>query len=154
MKTVVLIATVSFLCVSVHAVTNDILFAKCTKLLNYGEQFHNYKPTKSDAISALGLLGDERAVPILVEHLRNEENNVLRMEIVKALGWIGNTNAVPALESTLQDKYPLLRMQAATALKAITGKDYEYDKTGLPDVRRIRELLHPSTNKPSIKEKN
>ena len=82
---------------------NDALLAKCTKLLNYGDQFHIYKPSKLDAVSTLGILGDERAVPVLVEHHQNEDNNNLRLQIVKALGWIGGTNAVPALESALHD---------------------------------------------------
>lgn len=113
--------------------SNDVLLAKCTKLLNYGEQQHFHKPSKLDAVSALGLLGDERAVPVLIDHLENEENNNLRLQIVKTLGWIGSTNAMPALEKALQDKYPFVRQQAATVLKEITGKDYEYDKTGVPD---------------------
>jgi hypothetical protein len=125
---------------------NDALLAKCTKILNYGEQQHLYKPSKLDAVSTLGLLGDERAVPILVEHLQNEENDNLRLQITKTLGWIGSTNAVPALENVLHDKYPLLRQQAATALKDITGKDYEYDKTGPPDMKKLREFIRTSTN--------
>ena len=73
---------------------------------------------------------------------------MVRMQIVKALGWIGSTNAVPGLESALKDKYPFVRQQAATALKDITGKDYEYDKTGLPDLKRMQEamILHRSSS--------
>jgi HEAT repeats len=127
---------------------NDALLAKCTKILNYGETYHIYQPSKTDAVSALGLLGDVRAVPDLVAHLENEENNALRLQIVKALGWIGSTNAVPALETALNDKYPLLRKQAASALKDITGKDYDYDKTGLLDIKKLRGLIRSSTNTP------
>ena len=65
------------------ASNDDALLAKCTKILNYGEQQQLYKPSKLDAVSTLGLLGDERAVPILVEHLENEENDNLRLQITK-----------------------------------------------------------------------
>ena len=49
-------------------------------------------------MAALGLLGDERAVPVLAEHLANEKDPNLRFQITKALGWIKSPKAVPALE--------------------------------------------------------
>lgn len=49
--------------------------------------------------------------------------------------------SVPALERALRDKHPHVRKCAALALKDITGKDYDYDKTGLPDPQRIREQI-------------
>ncbi len=116
-------------------------FQKCIKLLNYGENMSFNKPGKRDAATALGLLGEEKAVPVLIEHLQNEENSDLRMQIVRALGWIGSAKAVPALEGALHDKYPFVRQQAAFALKTITGKDYPYDRTGLPDPTKLREAL-------------
>lgn len=120
----------------------EALLARLTKILKYGGDHSGLgKPTKVDAVIALGLLGDERVMPILTEHLANEENNHLRLQIVRALGWIGSSQAVPALEQVLQDKYPLLRKQAADVLKALTGRDYEYDKAGLPDYSRMRELI-------------
>jgi HEAT repeat protein len=120
---------------------NDAMLARCIKLLNYGEMVSIAKPSKVDAIAALGLMGDERAVGPLVEHLLNEENNNIRLQITRALGWIGSKEAVPALETALQDKYPYVRKQAAAALKDITGKDYEYDKTGLPDIDAMRKAI-------------
>ncbi len=128
------------------ASNNDALLAKCTKLLTYGEQQELYKPSKLDAVVTLGLLGDERAVPILIDHLQNEEDRNLRFHIAQAPGWIGSTNAVPALEDALHDKYPMLRVEAATALKDITGKDYQYDKAGLPDMETMKLFPHSSTN--------
>jgi len=126
------------------AAGNDALLARYLKLLNYGDMNPFYRPSKVDAAVALGLLGDERAVGPLVEHLENEDNNMLRMQIVRALAWIGSPSAVPALEHTLRDKYPFLRKHAAMALKDITGKDYEYDKTGLPDPNRLRKTIEAS----------
>ncbi len=71
-------------------------------------------------------------MPLLVEHLENESNDHLRLQIVRALGWLGNAAAVSALEKTLSDRYPFVRQQSAAALRKITGKDYEFDKTGMP----------------------
>lgn len=122
----------------------DELLARLTKVLNYGSEVSLTKPSKSDAVIALGLIGDERAVPVLADHLANEENRNLRLQIVRALGWIGSQQAVPALEQALQDKYPLLRKQAADALKTITGREYHYDKTGLPDYTKMREMIRAS----------
>jgi len=122
----------------------DELLARLTKVLNYGSEIGLNKPGKGDAVIALGLIGDERAVPVLADHLANEENKNLRLQIVRALGWIGSEKAVPALELALQDKYPLLRKQAAEALKTITGREYDYDKTGLPDFAKMREMIRAS----------
>lgn len=122
----------------------EALLARLTKLLNYGSEISLAKPTKTDAVIALGLIGDERSVPLLIDHLQNEENKNLRLQIVRVLGWIGSDKAVPALEQALQDKYPLLRKQAAEVLKQITGREYEYDKTGLPDYNKLREMIRAS----------
>jgi len=126
---------------------NDAMIAKCTKILSYGSIYGYYNPKKSDAVIALGLLGDERVVPMLIEHLQNEGDNQLRMDITKALGWIGSKNAVSALEQALHDKYPHVRKVAAMALKEITGKDYDYDKTGLADLNKLKEQIRSSTNR-------
>jgi hypothetical protein len=120
--------------------TGGDVVAKCTKILTYGAVHDYFKPTKKDAVITLGIVGDERAVPTLIAHLENEDNAELRKEIVRALGLIRSVKAVPALEAALKDKYPHTRRHAAYALKEITGKDYEYDKSGLPDLSKIREL--------------
>jgi HEAT repeat protein len=130
------------------SLADDAFLAKCTKILSYGDTINFQKPSKSDAVIALGLLGDERAVPVLIDHLENEENKQLRLQIVKALGWIGSATAVPALESALKDSYPFVRQQAAMALKAITGKDYDFDRTGLPDLKKLRETIRSQATQP------
>jgi hypothetical protein len=117
----------------------DAMLAKLAKIVTYGREMDVYKPGKLDAVKALGLLGDDRAVFLLNDHLENEESDQLRMEITKALGLIGSTNAVPALQAALHDKYPYARSSAAAALKEITGKQYDFDRTGLAQIG-------PSTN--------
>lgn len=129
----------------------DALLARVTKVLNYGSEVGGYrKPSKSEAVIALGLIGDERSVPVLIDHLQNEENNQLRLQIVRALGWIGSDKAVPALEQSLHDKYPYVRKQAAEVLKGMTGRDFEYDKTGLPDLANLRSRILSSENGPPV----
>jgi HEAT repeats len=103
---------------------SDRYFAKCVKILRFGTINEYYIPTKNDAIVALGLFGEERAIPVLVEHLENEENDQLRLQIVRSLGWIKSPKSVPALEKALKDKYVHVREIAKAALKEITGKDY------------------------------
>ena len=114
---------------------------RSSRILKFGAVMGNSEPTKVDAVHALGLLGDPRAIPLIVEHLENESNDNLRFQIVRALGWIGSDAAIPALEKSLKDKYPFVRQQAAVALKKITGKEFEYDKTGLTDPAKLRDLM-------------
>lgn len=111
---------------------SDELLTRLTKILVYGDPMGMSAPTKVDAVIALGLIGDERAVPVLVDQLQNSPNQQVRLQIARALTWIGSTQSVPALEAALQDSYVFVRKQAAEGLKKITGKDYDYDKTGLP----------------------
>jgi HEAT repeat protein len=117
----------------------DALLDKLIKILNYGDLISLRRPSKLDAITALGILADERTIPALVDHLENESDQNIRYQIIKALGWIGSPQAVPALEKALRDTYPLSRKLSAAVLKTITGRDYEYDKTGLPDMTRLLE---------------
>jgi hypothetical protein len=120
----------------------DEALARCYKILKYGKENEFYEPDKRDAAITLGLLGDERAVPLLLEHLSNEENQHLRFEIIQALARIKSTKGVPGLEKALKDSYNLNREIAARALKEITGKDYKFER--LPDppgVKRVERLL-------------
>lgn len=119
----------------------DTLFARCEKILAYGDAVSFQHPGKADAATALGLLGDPRAVPLLAEHLRHADNASLRRQIVRALGWIGGPAAIAALEETLRDRDPGLRMHAAAALRTLTGREPSYDRTGLSRSDRLREAL-------------
>lgn len=120
---------------------NDQVLAHFLKALRYGDSISSTMPTRSDAAIALGMLGDPRAVPDLVDCMRYSDNRSLRRDVVRALGWIGGPEAVSALEATLKDAEPTQRQLAAMVLKKLTGKDYEFDRTGLPDTSRVLEEI-------------
>lgn len=117
----------------------EALFAKLKKLLEYGDNAGFAGPGKLDAITGLALLDDDRALPILLDRLENDQSPHVRFQIAKVLGWSRSPQSVPALEKALRDSYPLVRKQAAMALKTITGRDYEYDRSGLPDLMKFIE---------------
>lgn len=116
-------------------------YDRMVKVLRFGAAEGNREPSKIDAVHALGLLGDPRAIPLLIEHLENESSDQLRVQIVRALSWFESPAVVPALEKALKDKYLHVRNQAALALKKITGKDYEFDRAGLPDPAAMQEAV-------------
>lgn len=97
---------------------------KCIKILKFGIINRYDVPCKTDAAIALGLIGDERAIDVLVDFLANHENDNLRMEIAKALGRIGSKQAVPALKKALSDNYSHVRAIAKLALAEIAREEY------------------------------
>ena len=110
----------------------DVSIEKCVKILRFGEMYSVDLPTKESAVIALGLIGDNRVIPILSEHYTNESNQSLRLHIVISLGWIGSNAVVPTLETALKDPYYFTRMSAANALKRITGISYQYRASDTP----------------------
>jgi twitching motility protein PilT len=66
-----------------------------------------------NAADMLGTLGDPRAVPALVEALKNEE---VRWSAVEALGRIGGPQALQALSQLTRDQRPEIRIEALSAL--------------------------------------
>lgn len=143
MKT--LLMAVLVLCASTQAHgaedTSLALIKKCEKIVRYGNPHEVHGPSVSDAIVALGLLGDERAVEVLGETLENHANATVRMNSARALGWIKSDKAVPYLEKALTDKYRHTKEAAAKSLFAITGKKPEivYTKEDLEELRQFRE---------------
>jgi ATP-dependent DNA helicase RecQ len=73
------------------------------------------------AASALGKLGDERAVLPLLDLLKTEEKPQVRQYAVKALGKIGDTHASPPLRNIVEDENErdYTRVAAKTALRQI-----------------------------------
>jgi HEAT repeat protein len=105
------------------------LLTRCAKILVYNEVSAFDKPSKVNAFIALGLLGDEAAIPMLSDYLQNDENDELRVQITKALTWINKPAAIPVLEQALHDPDLHVRILSSIGLWSLTGKNYEYDHT-------------------------
>jgi len=71
------------------------------------------------AITALGKIGDKRAVEPLINVLRIEVDYVTRTCAAWALGEIGDARAVEALTEALNDEEKDVRQAARYALKQI-----------------------------------
>lgn len=75
------------------------------------------------AALALGEMGDPRAVESLTETL-NHENWEIRGSAAKALGKIGDERAVDPLTRLLDDRNESVRWHTVQALESITGNTY------------------------------
>ncbi len=105
----------------------SMVINKIIKVLKYGDE--NFE--KPDAVVALGMIGDSRAVEPLMEYLKYSKNDHLRTEIVKALGRIGDKRATPALITVLESDSPsYMRAGAAKALGEIG------DRKAIPALER------------------
>jgi HEAT repeat protein len=74
------------------------------------------------AAERLGEIGDARAIPALIEALR-DKNLLVRMAAARALGEIGDAGAVPALIEALRDESDSVQLDAAVALNNIGTLD-------------------------------
>ncbi len=74
---------------------------------------------RTEATSILGLIGDKRAVPLLLSHLQAGPNPARQVIIIRALGKIGDTRSVSTLVRLLRSKDSSLRASAAEALGLI-----------------------------------
>lgn len=77
-----------------------------------------YPEFRMVAAAALGELGDEHAVPYLVEAFEDLDPRV-RERAVRACGTIGDERAVDALADRIEDNKPAVQRAAANALAAI-----------------------------------
>ena len=75
------------------------------------------------AALALGEIGDPRAVEPLTETLENESWEI-RSSAAKALGKIGDERAVDPLTKLLEDRNENVRWHTVQALETITGDTY------------------------------
>ena len=74
---------------------------------------------RRDAISELGQLGDKKAIPSLIETLKDDESYV-RREAAKVLGELGDADAIePLLEVLTEDESGDVRREAIIALGLI-----------------------------------
>ena len=91
-------------------------------IMKYGPAISYDQPTQKDAVITLGLLGDEDAVPALIEQFQTAGDYNFKSYIANSLGWIGDKRAVPILKKALKSKNVHLRKRAALALEKINDK--------------------------------
>jgi HEAT repeat protein len=86
------------------------------KTLGYQKDQANI--VQGNAASALGRIGDARAVEPLIAKLK-ESNYYVRMSVVEALGQVGDARAIEPLIAIFADKDYRIREAAVKALKQI-----------------------------------
>jgi HEAT repeat protein len=85
-------------------------------------------PAAAAVAEALGVFGDTRAVPALIEALRNPDSEWrLKSNAVDALGALGDPRAIEPLLVTLEAEDPHLRHKVVSALTSVTGKHFGDD---------------------------
>jgi HEAT repeat protein len=77
---------------------------------------------RAEAAGKLGILRDARAVPALVNALK-DHSKLVRGNAAWALGEIGDIGAVPALKQTLEDEDQMIRQDASVALSKIETRN-------------------------------
>lgn len=79
---------------------------------------------KYEAAVVLGHLGDEAALPALVEELEKTEDRILRLYIISALGGMGSPKALPILNKIKEaDEDEKIRKEAEESIKRITDPE-------------------------------
>jgi len=79
----------------------------------------DYPPVQSSAVFALGEIGNERAIDVLLERMKDGENPTIRSNAAIALGKIGKETTVPNLIDRLRDNSVVVRSSAALSLGKI-----------------------------------
>lgn len=79
----------------------------------------DYSPVQSSAAYALGEIGDERAVEVLIKQMKDGGSDSIRSNAAIALGKIGKETAVPDLIQRLRDNRAVVRSSAALSLGKI-----------------------------------
>lgn len=79
----------------------------------------DYPPVQGSAAYALGEIGDEMAVDILLKQMKDGETDTIRSNAAIALGKIGDEKTVPSLIERLRDKRVAVRSSAALSLGKI-----------------------------------
>jgi hypothetical protein len=106
----------------------------CVRQLQYGNIHGVWDPTKNEAVLTLGLIGSDEVTDVLLKHLRREQNDHLRCDIIKALLWIKDPRAEPDLVVLLEgDEYIHVRGLCAVALGEL-GSD-----TAVPALEKALE---------------
>ena len=119
-------------------------------ILRHGSSSALFGKAKEDAISTLGVIGDPRGVSILLEYLRHESNEHLRMEMINALGWLGDKRAVPDLLERLKSGTGQFERAAAahalgeigdtTAISAIEAAIEQHPSIAREGIEALKKL--------------
>lgn len=96
--------------------------------------------------SALGEVGDGRAVDWLLETLSEHPEPIVREAAVAALGAIGEDRSLPAVLEAARSGKPQIRRRAVVALTAFDGAEVEQALAAArldrnPMVREVAEML-------------
>ena len=111
------------------------------------------------AATALGEIGDARAVPWLLEQATGDGDGLVREAAIAALGSIGDERALPALLEIAGTGRPQLRRRAVVALTAFEGPEVEAAFTAArldrnPMVREVAEMVigrpDPKVGRPEL----
>lgn len=95
------------------------LVDRLIEAMQYGDE-----KEREDAVIALGMIGNKRAVDPLCEYLEHTNDRNMRIVIVRALGRIGSPKAAPILMKILKEgDYEFSRIEAAWALGEIGDND-------------------------------
>ncbi|MBI5225254.1 HEAT repeat domain-containing protein [Candidatus Micrarchaeota archaeon] len=128
--------------------------------LPYWKELVKYKKNaavREQAIAELGKIGSEKAIPLLIEKL-NDENLSVKLSAVRSLGEIGSEKAVPHLISKLMPIDSVVRKFSANALENIKkkllekGKGYGPNQPELFALMHISPLQHPKAFDSLLKE--
>lgn len=82
---------------------------------------------RSAAEEALGMIGDEKAVPDLIEALKDEDVSV-RRHAAGALGKIGDERAIKPLLNAMDDEKWYVRLQVEEAIQDLNTRLKEKKK--------------------------
>ncbi len=98
------------------------------------------------AVTALGEIGDDAAVPWLVETVTGHDEALVREAAVAALGAIGDDRALPTLVEAAESGKPQIRRRAVVALTAFEGPLVENALVAArldrnPMVREVAEMV-------------
>jgi len=90
--------------------------------------------SRRDGCLTLGRLGDDRAVPALIDRLKNDPSREVRAAAATAIGAIGDPNSAVVLERAIvYDKKQDVRDAAAAALARIQhSRDFAAQSAGVP----------------------
>jgi HEAT repeat protein len=131
------------------AVDTEDIVERCILILMHGPQYSLDEPSKVDAVVALGIIRDARAVDVLLEYMKHAPPDLggsqFRQPIANSLGWIGDARAVPALVEVLaNDSNVHTRNSAASALGKIGGEEAVKGlETVLKDDPSLSETIAP-----------